>query len=165
MSQLLNSQLFHKDLILFTDVSSQEELFTKVGEFLLQKGLVNPGYVNAVIEREKLYPTGLDLGVVGPGIPNVAIPHTETEFCNAQHVVVVRNQDDLDFHNMIAPDQELKVSHFFFILNHNKNGQTNILSNLMAFFTQNDHMKTLSTLSSAQEIYDYLNSNEGVQSL
>lgn len=159
------SELFQKDLIFDVNAATQEELFTKVGELLLEKGMVKPGYTKAVKEREKEFPTGLDLSVVGADVPNVAIPHTETEFCNAQKVVVVHTEADLTFRNMIAPDCELQVGYFFFILNDNKHGQTNILSSLMERFTKPNYMKALSKLTHADEIYQYIISNEGVQTI
>lgn len=150
------NQLFDRQLIFFGNASTQKELFQDVGEKLLQNGLVKPKYIEAIMERERNFPTGLDLSVVGEDVPNVAIPHTEVEYCNAEQVVVVKLTEGITFHNMIAPDKELKVKYAFFILNNQKKGQTDILSNLMGFFTQDQNVKVLDTLNSSEEIYQFL---------
>src|SRR5690625_7594396 len=120
--------LYNKDLILKSDAKTQEEVFKEVGSFLLDKELVNDEFIDAIIEREHNYPTGLDLAPVAEGLPNVAIPHTETEYCKTKAVVFVKIAHDVAFHNMIAPDQELKVNYLFFIINDEKTNQTNVRS-------------------------------------
>ncbi|NMM65336.1 PTS sugar transporter subunit IIA [Clostridium sp. P21] len=150
------TQLFRKDLVFIEDAKDSSGIFTKIGKKLLEKGLVNEEFVQAVISREKDYPTGLDLSVVGEGIPNVAIPHTESEYCKAKNVVVVKLNDEIEFNNMISPDNKLKVKFLFMILNNEKEAQSNILSHLMEFFTQNDNVKKLCEISDPGEIYKYI---------
>src|SRR5690625_5588463 len=107
--------LYNKDLILKSDAKTQEEVFNEVGSFLLDKGLVNDEFIDAIIDREHNYPTGLDLSPVAEGLPNVAIPHTETEFCKTKAVVFVKLTHEVLFYNMIASEQELKVNYLFII--------------------------------------------------
>ena len=95
MSEIAN--LFREDLIFFENATSQEELFQHIGSKLLEKELVKPSYIDAIKEREKNYPTGIDLSVVGADVPNVAIPHTEVEHCNASQIVVAKLNNDIIF--------------------------------------------------------------------
>lgn len=44
------------------------------------------------------------------------------------------------FHIMIAPDKEVQVSLLFFIINNSSASQTNILAQLMDFFTSNENL-------------------------
>lgn len=154
MSEIAN--LFKDDLIFFENVATWEELFEQVGSKLLDKNLVKPSFVEAIKERERNYPTGLDLSVVGEDTPNVAIPHTETEHCNSDQIVVVKLNNEIMFNNMIAPDKELNVRFVFFILNSQKSAQTNILSNLMGFFTKDNNVNHLNQLETAEEVYQYI---------
>jgi len=151
--------LYNKDLILKSDARTQEEVFKEVGSFLLDKQLVNDEFIDAIIDREHNYPTGLDLAPVAEGLPNVAIPHTETEYCKTKAVVFVKLTHEVVFYNMIAPDQELKVSYLFFIINDEKTNQTNVLSNLMAFMTNEENMRTLEQKETPEEIYEFLINN------
>lgn len=151
--------LYKKDLILQSEAQTQEEVFKEVGEFLLSKDLVTDEFVDAIIERESNYPTGLDLAPVAENLPNVAIPHTETEYCKTKAVVFVKLNSELTFHNMISPDDELKVSYLFCIINDEKTNQTNVLSGLMAFMTNEENMRTLETLETPESIYEFLTKN------
>ena len=148
--------LFDRELIIIEDAQNQKEIFRYIGNLLHDKGIVNEDFIDAIIEREKNYPTGLDLKPVADDIPNVAIPHTETEYCNSKHIVFVKLNNPISFKNMIAPDQELEVKYLFFIINDGKDSQTNILSELMGFLTVADNVHTLESLESKEEIYQFL---------
>lgn len=151
--------LYKEDLILTSDAQSRDDVFEEIGTYLLDKGLVTDDFIEAIKERESNYPTGLDLAPVAEGLPNVAIPHTETEYCQAKAVVVVKLTNELIFHNMIAPDEELNVKYLFFIINNEKTNQTNVLSSLMAFMTNEENMRTLEELETTQAIYEFLINN------
>lgn len=153
--------LFRRDLIFFEDIKTQKDLFRSVGEKLLKKKLVRPGYIEAIIDRENQFPTGLDLSVVYPGSLNVAIPHTETEFCNWKGIAVARLSEPIDFHNMIAPQKSIPVKFAFFILNNEKNSQTNLLSYLMDLLTSRVRISDLDKLGTQKDIYTFLMSQNG----
>ncbi len=148
--------LFNEELIFTTGLQTKEEVFAYIGDILLQKGLVKKGFTKAIMDREKNYPTGLDLSPVAEDMPNAAIPHTETEYCNGKAIVFVKLDREITFQNMIEPEQELKVKYLFFIINHEKNKQTNILSELIGFMTNWRHMKRLDSLKGKKEIYYFL---------
>ncbi|WP_182200225.1 PTS sugar transporter subunit IIA [Paraliobacillus salinarum] len=148
--------LYQKDLILSSNATTQEEVFSEISQILLEKGIVKDSFKDAIVERELNYPTGLDLSPVAEGLPNVAIPHTETEHCDAKVVVFVKLTNPIVFHSMIAPDNELNVNYLFMIINNEKTNQTNVLSELMAFMTDVDNVKTLEALETNKEIYDFL---------
>lgn len=150
------ARLFREDLIFFENAINKEELFNHIGSKLLEKELVKPSYIDAIKKREENYPTGIDLSVVGAGIPNVAIPHTEVEHCNASQIVVVKLNKEITFKNMIDPEKDLNVQFAFFILNSQKSAQTSILSNLMEFFTKDNNVYHLTQLKTAEEIYQYI---------
>ena len=57
---------------------------------------------------------------------------------------------------MIAPDKEVEVSLLFFIINNSSSSQTNILAQLMDFFTGNGHLEDLSNISEPEALYAYI---------
>ncbi|WP_227417651.1 PTS sugar transporter subunit IIA, partial [Streptococcus pneumoniae] len=75
---------------------------------------------------------------------------------SALEVVVVRLEKPVTFHNMIAPDKEVEVSLLFFIINNSSSSQTNILAQLMDFFTGNGHLEDLSKISEPEKLYAYI---------
>ena len=109
-----------------------------------------------MIEREKSFPTGLDMEFLGKDLPNVAIPHTDTIHNLTENVVVVRLEKPVTFHNMIAPDKEVEVSLLFFIINNSSSSQTNILAQLMDFFTGNGHLEALSKITEPKALFQYI---------
>ena len=81
---------FNKDLVFCLEADNQEQLFDQVATLLEDKKVVTDTYRSALIEREKMFPTGLDMEFLGKDLPNVAIPHTDTIHNLTENVVVVR---------------------------------------------------------------------------
>lgn len=150
------NQLFNKDLVFCLQAKDQTDLFEQVASLLEERQIVTPTYRSALIEREKSFPTGLDMEFLGKDLPNVAIPHTDIIHNLTENVVVVRLDQPVTFHNMIAPDKEVQVSLLFFIINNSSSSQTNILAKLMDFFTSNGNLEALSKLDSEDKIYQYI---------
>ena len=150
------NQLFNRELVFCLDVANQEELFDQVATLLEERQIVTDSYRVALKEREKSFPTGLDMEFLGKDLPNVAIPHTDIVHNLAEKVVVVRLEKPVTFHNMIAPDKEVAVSLLFFIINNSSSSQTNILAQLMDFFTGNGHLEDLSKISEPEKLYAYI---------
>lgn len=147
---------FSKDLVFCLEADNQEQLFDQVATLLEEKKVVTDTYRSALIEREKMFPTGLDMEFLGKDLPNVAIPHTDTIHNLTENVVVVRLAKPVTFHNMIAPDKEVGVSLLFFIINNSSSSQTNILAQLMDFFTGNGHLEALSKITEPEALFQYI---------
>ena len=147
---------FSKDLVFCLEADNQEQLFDQVATLLEEKKVVTDTYRSALIEREKMFPTGLDMEFLGKDLPNVAIPHTDTIHNLTENVVVVRLAKPVTFHNMIAPDKEVEVSLLFFIINNSSLSQTNILAQLMDFFTGNGHLEALSKITEPEALFQYI---------
>ena len=147
---------FSKELVFCLEADNQEQLFDQVATLLEEKKVVTDTYRSALIEREKMFPTGLDMEFLGKDLPNVAIPHTDTIHNLTENVVVVRLAKPVTFHNMIAPDKEVEVSLLFFIINNSNSSQTNILAQLMDFFTGNGHLEALSKITEPEALFQYI---------
>ena len=147
---------FSKDLVFCLEADNQEQLFDQVATLLEEKKVVTDTYRSALIEREKMFPTGLDMEFLGKDLPNVAIPHTDTIHNLTENVVVVRLAKPVTFHNMISPTQAVEVSLLFFIINNSSSSQTNILAQLMDFFTSEGNLAGLAHLNSEKELFQYI---------
>lgn len=144
--------------VLFTDEKNQEGLFNTVANQLIEMELVKPEYKEAVKEREKDFPTGLKIDYKDSSdILFAAIPHTETKYCLAEKIVYVKNKEPITFKHMINPEEDCQVEHFFFIINNNNEGQTEILSNLITFFITKGNIESLNAFgSNKDDIKKYL---------
>ena len=147
---------FSRDLVFCLEADNQEQLFDQVATLLEEKKVVTDTYRSALVEREKMFPTGLDMEFLGKDLPNVAIPHTDTIHNLTENVVVVRLAKPVTFHNMIAPDKEVEVSLLFFIINNSSSSQTNILAQLMEFFTGDGHLDALSKITEPEALFQYI---------
>ena len=93
---------------------------------------------------------------LGKDLPNVAIPHTDIEHNLTENVVVVKLEQPVTFHNMIAPAQTVSVSLLFFIINHSSSSQTNILAQLMDFFTSQGNLAELAKCNTDEDLFHYI---------
>lgn len=116
--------------ILVNDVddtlSDCRSAITFAGNALLEKGYITPEYIQACLEREKTYPTGLMMAN-GQGI---AIPHADYTLVKTNSISIVRFASDIVFGQM--EDADLTV-------------ECGIMFNL-AFATSDQHMSVLRRL-------------------
>lgn len=98
-------ELFLRDAVYVIDAQSQEEVFDQLGERLMAAGLVREGYLSHVKRREATYPTGLSMAPVDPRFPNIAVPHTETEYSTCTCLVPVKLVNPITWHDMIVLDR------------------------------------------------------------
>lgn len=151
-------RLIEEELIFLEDAKDNVEVFEKVGTELLRKGLVKYNFVEELIKREKAYPTGMNMKFAhnDDSVPNIAIPHTEVEYCNTQKLVVVNLKNEVKFRNMINPEESLEVKFLFIILNNCKTIQTNMLSDIMSFLSVKQNLVKLSYADNPKKIYNVL---------
>ena len=84
------SNLFFEDTVFVCDRTTQEDVFTEIANKLSLKNYVAPAFLENIIERDKGYPTGMDMSVVDPELPSFAVPHTEVEFVHTRRIVPVK---------------------------------------------------------------------------
>jgi PTS system galactitol-specific IIA component len=150
--------LIDKNLMFVVDGRSQDEVFQDVADRLLKADAVKPDFLKNLEEREKNYPTGMDMSVVNKDYPNIAIPHTEGQFVNTRKIIPVRLKQPIEFANMISPDQHFPVGFLFMILNNDPEGQANVLAQIMDFLTNadKDQLARLFNAEDTQTIFDIL---------
>lgn len=153
------NQLFEHDLIFKEDFTDLEQAFEVMADKLFKMGLTKEHYLKSIKEREKNYPTGIDLSVVEKNFPNVAIPHTESEYCNATKVILVKLQNEITVMNMMDSNSELKVKYLFMILNKAGGEQANILASIMDFVTNKSNINSLEKAETIEELYDVVKNN------
>lgn len=156
-----NTSLFAKDAVYISDSVDRDMVFSDVYRNLLKAGYVKGNFLSHVLEREDLYPTGIDTSPISKKLPNIAIPHTEGEFVDARLIVPVLLKHPIRFNNMVDPQKTLDVSFLFMILNNDPTGQANVLAQIMDFLahTSVDKLMELFSLDSTKEIYDFLTEN------
>jgi PTS system galactitol-specific IIA component len=116
--------------ILVNDVDDSivdcRDAIIRAGNKLLEKGYITPEYIQACLEREQTYPTGLLMGN-GQGI---AIPHADYKLVKTNSISILRFSKAVRFGQM--EDADLTVD-------------CGIMFNL-AFATSDQHMSVLRRL-------------------
>ena len=87
-------------VITFTEAVSREELLTRLGASLEADGLVKSTFINGVLEREGIYPTGIFMET-----HSVAIPHTEFEYVNKTGFAIGINRAGIEFQRTDEPEE------------------------------------------------------------
>ena len=155
------SRFFFEDTVFVIDRKTQAEVFTDVANRLQLNDYVAPAFLENIIEREKGYPTGMDMSVVDPELPSFAVPHTEVEFVNTRRIVPIKLVNPVEWHSMIDPSHTFPLAFLFMILNNSKEAQVGILAKIMDFFNGlgTERVKELFSMTGAHEIYDFLVKN------
>jgi len=121
--------LFDPALVrLQVEASDKQEAVSALAEALLTAGKVRESFLEAVLEREAGYPTGLPT----PGAA-IAIPHTDVQHCIEPAVAVGTLRDAVEFEEMGSPGSPLEVRIVF----------------LLSITNPEDHVEWLSRLASA----------------
>jgi galactitol PTS system EIIA component len=85
-------------------LQSSEEVIRKLGGLLYKNQYVKDSYVQAVLDREKNYPTGLQTATLG-----IAIPHTESVHVIRSAVAIATLLEPVSFKAMDNADVDVAV--------------------------------------------------------
>lgn len=114
---------------------------------MFEKGYVKSTYIDAVLEREKTLPTGLDIGEMC-----VAIPHTDSKHVNESNVALAVLKNPVEFRNMIDPSKKVEVMVVFLLAINDPDSQVTLLSKLMSVFQNVELLKQIKGSSSTEEV-------------
>jgi PTS system galactitol-specific IIA component len=130
---------FDESLILKdVDVNSREELLRTMATNLFRKGLVKKSFIEAVIEREKTFATGLPTNSV-----SVAIPHTDSEHVNKKAISVAILKEPVNFGVMGEMNVETPVQIVFMLAIDKKDSHLVLLQKLMEIFRNAEELQFL----------------------
>ncbi|NOW07531.1 PTS sugar transporter subunit IIA [Clostridium beijerinckii] len=139
----MNSDLIALNL----EVKNKEEVIQELGKRMFEKGYVKSTYIDAVLEREKTLPTGLDIGEMC-----VAIPHTDSKHVNESNVALAVLKNPVEFRNMIDPSKKVEVMVVFLLAINDPDSQVTLLSKLMSVFQNVELLKQIKNSSSTEEV-------------
>lgn len=147
--------LFIDEAIIETNMTvvDSASVITKIGKKLMLAGLVNDDFIEAVINREIDYPTGLPTKIP------VALCHTDPEYVKCNFLTVATLEKPVQFHEMGNPNniQEVKIVFFLGILNKDKH--IDILKNIMKFIQSEKLLQSICATDSKLEIKKILVDN------
>ncbi|MBB5335514.1 PTS sugar transporter subunit IIA [Pectinatus brassicae] len=148
----LNS-LLNKKLIFFEAKPKNDvEAIKILGDKFIEEKYIKPEYTKTVVEREKNFPTGIVLESLG-----VAIPHASPENNVLKDgIAVLSLKEPIIFHTMEDADNEVAVSIVFMLALKENNEHLSMLQKLFKIFQNNELIKKLAIVSSAEEFHKYI---------
>lgn len=153
---MLNDKIIDAKLIkLNIDVESDEEVITELSKLLIWAGYVKIGFPSAVIERERVFPTGLP--TIG-GI-NIAIPHTDDKYVDQAAVAIGVIKNPVNFKMMENPDKSISVKIVFLLALIDHNDQISILQNIAKIIQNKDLLNALVTEDTEEGIARLIEKN------
>lgn len=142
------SEFFQNELIVTNlDVESKEEVFKVLFKKLYDNGFVKESFLDAIIKREKSFPTGLQLKKY-----NVAIPHTDPEHVIKPAIAVATLSNPVIFKNMANPLEDVLVNIIFMIALNESHSQVEMLQQLIQLIQNDVFLEKIISLEGGDEI-------------
>lgn len=132
---------------------NKEEVFAELSDLLNNNGFVKESYLQAITEREKVYPTGLKTAVGA-----VAIPHTDTEHVLKPGIAVGVLESPVTFGLMGSEGETVDVNVVFMLAITDPKMQVDLLGSLTQLFQDNERMTQLSEVKDKDAVVKLLRS-------
>ena len=133
--------------------NTSEEVERAFANLFVEKKYAKESYPDAIIEREKEYPTALPAFAF-----DIAIPHTFAEHVNEEAMGVAVLKNPVPFKQMGSPEIELKPRILFMLAIINPKNQLNMLKKIVEIIQDNSALEKIKVAKSEDEIFDVLSS-------
>lgn len=90
-------------------VKTAEDVLSLAADLMLSQGVVKPSFKRALVDRERSFPTGLEIH----GGQGVAIPHCDPEHVIKSAIGVITTEAPVSFRRMDDPAQAVDVRLIF----------------------------------------------------
>lgn len=111
MGKIVLKQYLNDDLVFFDkEYKDYEDLLSDVMKILVSKNYVEQEFKEALIEREREFPTGLQLDGYA-----VAIPHGGSQYVLKDFITPVTLKNPISMNRMDNPEETLEVDILFII--------------------------------------------------
>jgi PTS system galactitol-specific IIA component len=134
------------------EAKNKEEVIKLLSGKMNALGYVEVGFEEAVLAREKEYPTGLPTKIP------VALCHVEAEYVNRTALAVATLKNPVEFHNMGDPQSVLPVEIVFLLTIVDPKKQVVYLRKMMEIF-KDDTLSKMKAVNSKKELITILYNN------
>lgn len=149
-----NNGIFSEKLVaLGLKATNRERAIEALAKVMLEYDCVAESFLNAVLEREKVFPTGLATAPFG-----VALPHTDCEHVKRTSIAVGVLANPVEFHAMDDPDATVEVKLIFLMAIRESEALIDILQKLAEVFQTPDVLVQISAASSPSKVTQILES-------
>ena len=145
--------LLSEDLVMLNvEVDSMEKLMTRMCNLAKEKGYVKDSYLEAVLERERLYPTGLPTEII-----KVALPHsTDRSLVLKSGIFIAKLKNPVAFKEMGEGERDVPVNMVFMLAVNGDKEQLTVLQSIVGMFTKHEALYALKNAVTSSEIIEAL---------
>lgn len=126
-----------KVLFINEEVKDWQDAIKKTSRELYNEGYVNDQFGNQCIEREKVYPTGLNT------LTPIAIPHTDSEFVHEAAICLLKPTNKVAFVSMEDSVTKIDVKYILNLAIKDNKQQVPVLSKVIQLFNDEKLIKAV----------------------
>lgn len=126
----------HIQLLSVNGEESCEELLKELGNYAVKQGLAKKGFPEALLERERKYPTGIQAAT------GIAIPHSEQTYTRYPAIIIALLDRPVEFCPM-GGGEKVPVETVFLLLLDKMEHQVDMLGAIVEFIQDEAKMKAL----------------------
>lgn len=137
-----------ENILILDESKDAKDVITRLSGLLEQTGDVKPSFCEAVLEREKSMPTGLELD----GEIHAAIPHADVEHVLKPSMALAVLGQPVTFKCMVEPDKDLNVRLVFLLAMNEPKKQVEMLQHVATILQKPELIHKLSYAKSTKEV-------------
>ena len=137
--------LFHKH------AADQNEALKMLADEFMNSGVAKDTFYDGIINREKVFATGLTLNNMC-----VAIPHTDPEHVNRTQIGFMTLDEPVEFIEMGTEDNKIPVTMMFMLALKEAHQQLDMLMKLMDVFQNDDLMGRFAKADDFETYYELI---------
>lgn len=118
---------------------------------LLKQGFVTEDFVDAAVERERTFPTGLPTKI------GVALPHTEAKYVQKESISIVTLKNTIVFAGMGNPKESIPVQIIFLLAINNPEKQLGVLQTIITIIQNEKVLQKIKNAKEPKTIYNLIN--------
>lgn len=142
-----------KVIILNGSAKTKEAALSELANLMLIKNSVNESFLENVLKREEVYPTGLLVNGVG-----IAIPHTDSEYVKKSQLGFMSLESPVAFKEMGTLDKEVEVNLIFMLALKEAHEQLSMLQQLIEMFQNESVISSLFEIETEEEFIKLMES-------
>ncbi|MBQ6216287.1 MAG: PTS sugar transporter subunit IIA [Erysipelotrichaceae bacterium] len=141
------SDMFDAKIALFhRHADSRDEALKMLAEEFMKSGVAKETFFDGILNREKVFPTGLTLNNMC-----VAIPHTDPEHVNRTQIGFMSLDTPVEFIEMGSDDTKIQVTMLFMLALKEAHQQMDMLMKLMDVFQNDELMERFKAVDNYEE--------------
>lgn len=147
-----NMMILKKELILLVvEAADSEEALRIVAQGFVDSGYAKDTYPGAIVDRERVFATGLP----APAF-DIAIPHCDSEHVIKPGVGIATLKDPVAFHMMGDPETILHPKVLFMLALTEPHGQLEMLQKLIGVIQDAELLEKIAACNDADALYDLM---------